>query len=608
MGKACKLPLINVCAFIMHATGDNTDICITMRDLFLFCSSFAHLSTTINVSDTKADNPKEFQKYFPRFMWLLRDVTNPPCNEDGEDIPLIEYLNDEVLISTGQEDCDKVIAAIRDLFPPPLMCDWLPLPNDDPEEWNLEDERNVDEYFLQRLDEVINGEGGIKASLTPKVGCDQVMVTGSDLAVLARFYVEAINKKDSVPSLEGSWKAVIKLKLAKEVETLVASYVQEMKEELTDEQPIEECTEEADCTFGKPTLMDLHKVIFTKKHEILTKKVRELLSNASESEQPAEESKDGQMIIQQFESAVVVKEGKKVKSGALYKFVNQNHWKSEKQCTDLWKKLEEDSGIYNAFTKALNRYNPEMCYVVVKDIHSLRENYNTEAIGPAKEEVFTAMNEKWQEREVVLRSIPGPPTNVAVVGKARDAIKLQWDEPKINPEAATTYIVEYRKGASAWIKDKETSEQWHIVRQLKSNTKYEFRVSSWNANAEKVKKTIEEMLQENTCGGLKMGTRLGRLARATLSTIGFLGGTAVAPLLSTIGMPALAMESEKKAVAAAACVSIPFFATLGAPIVGGRVAYHVMEATAACGDLEERYVHVPRQNSSEAQSAHSSTE
>ena len=215
---------------------------------------------------------------------------------------------------------------------------------------------------------------------------------------------------------------------------------------------------------------------------------------------------------------------------------------------------------------------------------------------------------KWQEREVVLRSIPGPPTNVAVVGKARDAIKLQWDEPKINPEAATTYIVEYRKGASAWIKDKETSEQWHIVRQLKSNTKYEFRVSSWNANAEKVKKTIEEMLQENTCGGLKMGTRLGRLARATLSTIGFLGGTAVAPLLSTIGMPALAMESEKKAVAAAACVSIPFFATLGAPIVGGRVAYHVMEATAACGDLEERYVHVPRQNSSEAQSAHSSTE
>jgi hypothetical protein len=239
-----------------------------------------------------------------------------------------------------------------------------------------------------------------------------------------------------------------------------------------------------------------------------------------------------------------------------------------------------------------------MCFNVCMKIQDLRETYNAAAIGPAHEMVFSTRNRKWEDRELLLRSIPGPPTHVAVVGKAMDAIKLQWEKPNIHPEAATKYIVEFRKEGAAWLKDTVTTEQWHIVRKLKSNTKYEFRVSSWNDEAEKVKKTIEEMLRGTNQKGLKMGTRLGKLARAALSTIGFLGGTAVAPLLATVGVPAFAMESERKA-AAAACVTIPFFATLGAPIVGGKVAYHVIQETGVWGDLEERYV--PRKNASSEQ-------
>ena len=555
-------------------------------------SSFAHLSTAIKVSETKANDPKEFQKYFPRFMWLLRDVINPPMDDDGEDMPLIDYLNDEVLKPTGQKDCDNIINAICTLFPQPLMCEYLPLPNDDPQELSLEEEENLDEDFVEKLRVLIDGEQGIKACIGPKVGYDKgTVITGSDLADLAKLYIEAINKKGSVPSLEGSWKAVIKLKLAKEAEELVASYEKEMSAELDGDQPMEESMEDTDCKSSSPTLMGLHEKVLAKKREALVEKIRQLLPNPSQNEstgQP-EDSEDGQSVIQQFESSVVVRERGKVKSGVLYKFITQNATKSEKLCEELWKQLEQNCKIDDDFARALNQYNAELCFKVCTKIQNLREDYNRAAIGPARETVFSAKNRNWEERELLLRSIPGPPTNVVVVGKAMDAIKLQWDQPEIHPDAATKYIVEFRKVGLAWVKDVETSEKWHIVRRLKSNTKYEFRVLSWNDEAARVKKTIEDMLRGANQKGVKMGTRLGKLARAALSTIGFLGGTAVAPLLGPVGVPAFAMESERKA-AAAACITIPFFATLGAPIVGGIVAYHVIQETGVTGDMEERYV------------------
>ena len=69
-----------------------------MKIQITFCSSFAHLSTAITVGErVKTSDPSEFQKHFPQFIWLLRDVINPPCDKDGKDIPLNDYVNEEVL-------------------------------------------------------------------------------------------------------------------------------------------------------------------------------------------------------------------------------------------------------------------------------------------------------------------------------------------------------------------------------------------------------------------------------------------------------------------------------------------------------------------------------
>lgn len=556
-------------------------------------SSFAHLCTALTVSDKAIGNdPKEFQKYFPQFMWLLRDVTNPPCDEDGKEIPPIDYLNTEVLKPIGQEDCDNVVNAIRTLFPQPLRCECLPPPNEDPETLSLEEEKNIDGNFAKRSQEIIDG---IKASI--HVGFDkEVTITGVDLSELAKLYVNALNKKGSVPSLEGSWKAAIILKLTKEAKYLVGSYKKEMDEKLDGNLPMEESMEETDNI--KPTLMRFHEEVFAKKRQVLLEEIHQLLPIPSKEESPtmpAQVNEDGQSVIEQFERAITVKVEGRVTSGVLFQFITDNLKKSEKQCEELWEKLKMKHKIDEQFTKALHQYNAEIYEDVCKSIDTLNEEYDEGAIGPAQEKVKLAKNEDLKGRKLVLQSIPGPPTNIVIVGKAMDAIKLQWDKPKINPGAAKKYIVEYRMETKAWVKYKVTTEQWHIVRELKSNTNYEFRVSSWNDEAEETKRTIEKMLEASKdLKGIKMGTKLGKLDRAMLSVIGFLSGTAVAPLLSTVGLPALAMKSDRKAAAAAACITIPFFATLGAPIVGGRVAYHIIKETGDWGDLEERYV--PQEN------------
>ena len=559
-------------------------------------SSFAHLSSSITIgSKAKGTDATEFQKYFPQFMWLLRDVLNGLYDDKGDEMELIDYLNAEVLQPTGQKDCDNVIKAICTLFPQPLMCEWLPPPSDDEDALeSIEKEENVDEYFVERSDEVIST---IKASLRPKMGFDRVTkVTGSDLVELAKAYIDSINNKGSVPSLEQGWMAVIKLKLSEEANSLVTAYDKEMKAALNGKLPMEVEVIESDAK--TETLMGLHISIVATKREALVEKIRQLLPKASPDEksaEPAEKREVGQAVIAKFERDIVVEENGEVISGKLYVFVHENYEVSTNKCEEVWGKLHTKHDITNKYAKALNDCNAEICAEVCEHIQLLREDYKIEAVGPARDDVLKSKEESLEANETVMKSIPGPPVNLAVVGKAKDAIKLQWDRPKINPDAAKKFIVQYRREKREWIEDAVTSERWHIVRKLKSNTSYEFRVASWNDEGKRVRDKIEKMLKG--LEGFKSGTRLGKLARAALSVLGFITGTTAAPVLAPTAVPLLAhvaMSSGSKIAGATAMatapLTVPLLATLGAPIVGGKVAYHVYRETGVWGELQECYV------------------
>lgn len=522
-------------------------------------------------------------------MWLLRDVINPPCDENGEDIPLVDYLYTEVLKPIGQKDSDNIVNAICTLFPQPLLCNSLPPPSDDLT-CSLETEENIDEDFIELSQEVI---GEIKANVQPKSGFyGNSKLTGSYLANLLEQYIKAINKKGSVPSLEGSWKAVIKLKLVEEAKSLVNSYQVEMETQLQGKLPMEESVAETD--IDSPTLMGMHSKVFHEKKAVLCEKIRQMLPKS------AEESEVGKSVIAEFEHDVAQKESGEVKSGILFQFMTKNLKESEKKCEELWEELQKSYEIREKSNRALNQYKAEICSEVCQCIQSLREEYNASAVGPAREKVFLRKNKDLEDTNELMCTIPGPPVNIAVVGKAKDKIKLQWDKPEINPDAAKKYVVKYKKtGTKKW-QDNVTNEQWYIIGGLRSNTKYEFIVASYNDEAQRAREEIDKMSK-----GLLAGTRLGKLARTALSAIGFISGTAVAPILSPAGTAALATESSSKLKAFASILTIPFLSTLGAPIVGGTVVYHVIQETGDWGDLEECYV---PQEKKEQKSSESTTQ
>lgn len=422
-------------------------------------------------------------------MWLVRDVINPPCDENEENIPFMDYLYANVLKPTGQKVIDDIVNVIRTLFPQPLLGKSLPPPSDYTN-CNIDMEENIDEDFIEHLREIIDGEEGIKASIQPKRGFyKHSKLTGSDLAKLAVSYIEAINR-GLVPSLESSLKSVVRLKLVEEVMSLVDSYHKAMETQLESKLPMEESVNDTNC--NNPTLMALHSTIFHEKKMVLCKKIQQVLPKPSQGEPCAEESEVGKSIIAEFERIIAQREDGEVKSGLLFQFMIKNFRESEKHCEELWENLLTSYDIIGMSSQALRHYRADICREVCQRIKVLREEYNAYAIGPARGRVFICKNKDLEDTDKLMCTIPGPPVNVAVVGKAKDKIKLQWKRPEINPEAAKKYIVKYRTGTGRW-EEKVTNEQWYIVTGLRSNTRYEVIAASFNDEAMRAREEIDRM-------------------------------------------------------------------------------------------------------------------
>ena len=77
--------------------------------------------------------------------------------------------------------------------------------------------------------------------------------------------------------------------------------------------------------------------------------------------------------------------------------------------------------------------------------------------------------------------INGCPPDVKVIGKGTDCIKLSWNPPAHNPEAAELYVVSMRVEGGAWEEVKRTRHTKALVTGLKSKKKYEFKVTAANA-------------------------------------------------------------------------------------------------------------------------------
>ena len=376
----------------------------------------------------------------------------------GQTISATEFLHTRVLASEAGQPTE-VGKSLCSLFPS-LECHTLPMPSINPKVIKniVEQQDKLKPAFNKAVDELIQQ---ILQQVMPKKAIDGVsVVDGPALAALTCGYVDAINTPGAIPDLEQGWQAVIKWKLKELSDKLVEEYRREMEECLGDNLPMEE-----------RNLMRIHEQTLSRKRESLQQEIHRLkpLSSTSGDKDP---------ILSQLEQTISqTNEGCVVIGGVLFQFTTQNYSKSKQQCEEVLMEAVKSSGINKTCREAFITSQP---LDIMAEIQEIDRQYHRQAVGPAASEVLEKGHRELNQLGDSLKRIPGPPSEVEVVGEGPDRVKLSWQPPKKNPEAAESYVVWKQEEGKQWERVRETKKTKILITGLKSGTEYQFRVTATN--------------------------------------------------------------------------------------------------------------------------------
>ena len=146
-------------------------------------------------------------RYFPPFLWLLRDVLVTIPVRDGKELTPTEYLKTEVLC--GGSSNDSVRRALTQFFPS-FKCQTLPPPSTHPDVMKDVGKRqkDLDFKFNQGVDELITF---LYDTIKPKRVADAAGSTcdGETLAALVEQVSKQVNDTHSIPAIDNTWKMVV---------------------------------------------------------------------------------------------------------------------------------------------------------------------------------------------------------------------------------------------------------------------------------------------------------------------------------------------------------------------------------------------------------------
>ena len=364
----------------------------------------------------------------------------------------------------------------------------------------VEQEDKLKPGFNTAVNELIQQ---ILQQVAPKKAIDGVsIVNGSTFAALACGYVEAINTPGALPNLEQGWQTVIRLQIKEYTDKLVREYESEMEESLKGILPLEE-----------RNLMKIHEQKLKKKQKLQQEVCRINPVNSSKE--------DNDPLVSQLEQEIIKwskpDDGaeREVVGGVLFQFTTQNYSKSKQHCEELFRKLVEQFKLRDKVTEAVQG---SKTLEIQKEIQAITHHYNKVAVGPAASEVREKGLMELNQLEKTLKMIPGCPQDVKVIGTGPDRIKLSWHPPAHNPEAAELYVVSMRVEGGAWEEVKRTKHTKALVTGLKSNQKYDFKVTATNsvmislANSEEFE--TEWCKAAHVACGLLVGAFIGSFATA----------------------------------------------------------------------------------------------
>ena len=423
---------------------------------------FSQLSASLLAQCGESMSNEAKKAFFPRFLWLLRDVHLKMTDREGKELAPTEFLHTRVLASESGE-LTNLGRSLVSLFPS-LECATLPIPSTkrDIIRGIVEQQNKLKPAFNTAIDALIQQ---LLQKVSPKKGVDgTATVNGKALAALAGGYVEAVNRPGALPDLDQGWQAVVRLELKEASYRLVREYEREMEEALEGNLPMEE-----------RNLLRLHQQTLNQKKEDLKEEIYRINPLHSKDHQT-------QPLLDQLEQSIVEwsepgNEGeRKATGGVLHRFTVQNFTSSKEQCQSLFKELLKTYKVQDGVNKAVRNSEP---LDIAVEKYKIGEEYHKRAVGPAAGKILEKGLSELNQLSDILKKIPGQPRNVRAE-YGHNKVKLYWDIPEQNPEAVDEYVVYRRAEKREWEEAGRTERTRMMVRGLKSKTTYEFQVIGIN--------------------------------------------------------------------------------------------------------------------------------
>lgn len=472
---------------------------------------FTQLSTSLLTQKGATMTTDAIKKFFPRFLWLLRDVSLTITNKAGEVIEPTEYLHTRIL-ATESGELSELGRSLCNIFPS-LECATLPTPsiNRDVIRNITAQEDKLKPAFKKAANDLMQH---ILRCVPPKRAIDGMSkLNGSMLVTLARMYVEAINTPGAIPDLEQGWQAVIRLKIKECSDKMVNDYKREMADALTGKFPM-----------GESSLMRIHMKILKKVSNNLQKEIQciDPLHCTDEDSQP--HLRKLEQAIVRWSKGADDRGVREVSGGVLFQFTEQNYSESKQQCEKVFTDLMEKYKVNEKVDRALMQSH---VINISDEIEKITFEYALKAKGPARERVLKELQSNLNENQSTLKKIPGAPKDVKIVGRGRDRIKLAWKPPDHNTEAVESYVVSKKCKSGEWEVVETTEKTTVLIKGLKSNEKYEFQVQATNP-------AIKSLIQQS-----EAETKWGAAAKVALGAAAGAGLGAASAFMTPVFVEAL---------------------------------------------------------------------
>ena len=212
-------------------------------------SALQNLSLVINLTKhihVKAQggedlDPDEYSKYFPAFMWVVRDFTLQLVDEDGEPISSKDYLEKSLEPQKGFSDSieqkNRIRRLMKSFFGDRDCCTMVRPLTKEEDLQNLENLK-MEELRPEFVEQVMQLRRKIINRIKPKT-LNGKKLTGEMLCNLAQTYIAAINK-GAVPNIESAWTYICKNECVKAFHGALEKYDTTLKELAYPKIPMEE--------------------------------------------------------------------------------------------------------------------------------------------------------------------------------------------------------------------------------------------------------------------------------------------------------------------------------------------------------------------------------